>query len=50
MNKDLKKIDSKIKLTEKDKRILRLNGDICTDFHGNGCNVQILNIALKELN
>ncbi|MCX7922302.1 MAG: hypothetical protein N3B21_09870 [Clostridia bacterium] len=29
---------NKIKLTEKDKKVITANTNICTDTHGKGCN------------
>jgi hypothetical protein len=46
MNKDLKHI----KLSDKDKKIITKNMDICTDLHGKGCEGMNNNESNKKLN
>lgn len=40
----------KVKLTEKDKLTLSKYLNTCTDLHGNGCGIMVLNEKNKELN
>ena len=41
---------NKIKLTEKDKNIIIKNLGICTDSHGKGCSITLLNAQNRNLN
>lgn len=38
------------KLTDKDKKIIVRNSNICTDSHGKGCNTSTSNEQNKKLN
>ncbi|NLL06728.1 MAG: hypothetical protein GX270_13310 [Clostridiaceae bacterium] len=39
----------KVKLTEKDKLTLMKYINVCTDLHGNGCNIQALEKETSKL-